>query len=89
MKRRLNRVAGIIVLLAVAEIAAAGAAFARAGGSNFMNSPGYQRRLQESRGYVANQSGSVFSAPRTLQIPPVGCGTFWHRSGLGLSRVAP
>lgn len=33
-------------------------AFARGGGSNFMNSPGYQRRLQESRGQVAVQSAA-------------------------------
>lgn len=32
---------------------------ARPGGSSFMDSPGYQRRLQESRGQVTNQSGSL------------------------------
>ena len=31
-------------------------ALARGGGSNFMNSPGYQRRLQESRGFVTTYS---------------------------------
>ena len=31
-------------------------AFARGGGSNFMNSYGYQRRLQESRGFVTTYS---------------------------------
>ena len=49
--------------LALAAIGVAGvsAAMARGGGSNVTNSPGYQRRLQESRGYVTNQSGSLFS----------------------------
>ena len=36
-------------------------AWARGGGGSIMNSPGYQRRLQESRGYVTNQSGSLLS----------------------------
>lgn len=45
------------------------AAEARGGGSSFMNSPGYQRRLQESRGYVTNQSGSLF-APPAATAPP-------------------
>jgi hypothetical protein len=42
---------------------------ARGGGSSFMNSPGYQRRLQESRGYVTNQSGALF-APPAASAPP-------------------
>ena len=42
---------------------------ARGGGSNFMNSPGYQRRLQESRGYVTNQSGSLLSRPMVAAPP--------------------
>lgn len=46
------------------------AADARGGGSSFMNSPGYQRRLQESRGYVTNQSGSVFAPPAASAPPP-------------------
>jgi hypothetical protein len=43
------------------EFIASGEAFARGGAANIMNSPGYQRRLQESRGYVSNQSGSIFA----------------------------
>jgi hypothetical protein len=48
-------------LLAVTFFGCAGAGdvLARGGASNIMNSPGYQRRLQESRGYVTNQSGSI------------------------------
>jgi hypothetical protein len=53
----------LLILAAVAELAFADAASARGGGSSFMNSPGYQRRLQESRGYVTNESGSLVSKP--------------------------
>jgi hypothetical protein len=45
------------------------AADARGAASSIMNSPGYQRRLQESRGYVTNQSGSLF-APPAVSAPP-------------------
>jgi hypothetical protein len=45
------------------------AAEARGGGSSFMNSPGYQRRLQESRGYVTNQSGSILAPPAAVAAP--------------------
>jgi hypothetical protein len=45
-----------LLLLALAEIAGSAPAFARGGGANVMNSPGYQRRLQESRGYVTVES---------------------------------
>jgi hypothetical protein len=51
--------AALIVLLAATEV------FARGGAASIMNSPGYQRRLQESRGYVTNQSGSVLSTRPT------------------------
>jgi hypothetical protein len=46
------------------------AAEARGAASSIMNSPGYQRRLQESRGYVTNQSGSLF-APAVSAPPPI------------------
>jgi hypothetical protein len=59
----MSKKAALFVLAAVAELALADAASARGGGSSFMNSPGYQRRLQESRGYVTNQSGSLVSQP--------------------------
>ena len=59
----LSKKAALLILAAVAELALADAASARGGGSSFMNSPGYQRRLQESRGYVTNQSGSLVSQP--------------------------
>ena len=59
MNKRLSYTAGLAIVLAIVEIAATSAAFARGGAANIMNSPGYQRRLQESRGYVTNQSGSI------------------------------
>lgn len=46
------------------------AAEARGGGSSFMNSPGYQRRLQESRGYVTNQSGSLVTPDHVVTPRP-------------------
>jgi hypothetical protein len=52
---------GLTLLLSAEDLRGASAALARGGASNLMNSPGYQRRLQESRGYVTNQSGSVFT----------------------------
>ncbi|MDB5484375.1 MAG: hypothetical protein JWR29_279 [Tardiphaga sp.] len=60
---------GGLLVIGMAEIGIGGAE-ARGGGSNFMNSPGYQRRLQESRGYVPNRSGSLVSRP-TIVAPPV------------------
>ena len=45
-----------------------GSAWARGGGSNLMNSPGYQRRLQESRGYVTHQSGSIFQTTAPVVV---------------------
>jgi hypothetical protein len=56
MNRYLKCAAAMVVLLTTTE------AFARGGASSMMNSPGYQRRLQESRGYVPNASGSILSA---------------------------
>ena len=40
----------------VIAIVASEPALARGGGSNFMNGYGYQRRLQESRGFVTTYS---------------------------------
>ena len=59
MKKLFHVAAGLTVLLAAIEVFSSSAALARGGASNIMNSPGYQRRLQESRGYVSNQSGSI------------------------------
>ena len=42
-------------------------ALARGGGSNFMNGYGYQRRLQESRGYVAVQSNGPAYRGRSIK----------------------
>jgi len=55
MNRYSKCAAAVIVLLTATE------AFARGGASSIMDSPGYQRRLQESRGYVPNRSGSILS----------------------------
>ncbi len=62
MRSSLRYAAGLAVLLAAFELTAT-AAMARGGAANIMNSPGYQRRLQESRGYVTNQSGSLVTKP--------------------------
>ena len=59
MSRYLNCAAAVIVLLFATE------AFARGAASSVMNSPGYQRRLQESRGYVPNRSGSILATQPT------------------------
>jgi hypothetical protein len=57
MRRVATLTCGLFILCGVAEFAAIDAALARGGGGgNIMNSPGYQRRLQESRGQVTVQS---------------------------------
>ena len=53
----------LLALFAATELASLSSAQARGAASSIMNSPGYQRRLQESRGYVINQSGSVTTPP--------------------------
>jgi hypothetical protein len=62
--------AALLAVLALVEIAGFAPAFARGGAANLMNSPGYQRRLQESRGTVAVES----NGPRAVVVP--------HRSGI-------
>ena len=65
MNKFLKCTAALFVLLTATE------AFARGAAQSIMNSPGYQRRLQESRGYVPNQSGSVLSTrPSRVDHPP-------------------
>lgn len=64
MKKSLRAVLVLAGLVGFGEIAVIENAMARGGGgSNFMNSPGYQRRLQESRGYVTNRSTSIATPP--------------------------
>ena len=70
MTRFLKCALGAVALIALGDMAAISQAEARGGGSNFMNSPGYQRRLQESRGYVTNQSGSIVSRPIVVAPTP-------------------
>jgi hypothetical protein len=55
------------MLLAVPLIIMSDAAFARGGGPSFMDSYGYQRRLQESQGLVTMQSSP---APKPLTVAP-------------------
>jgi hypothetical protein len=62
MRKTVLGAAALVVLIVAAEFAGGSAAQARGGAANIMNSPGYQRRLQESRGYVTNRSGSIFAA---------------------------
>jgi hypothetical protein len=65
MNKFLKCTTALIVLLTATEV------FARGAAQNFMNSPGYQRRLQESRGYVPNRSGSILSTqPSRVEHPP-------------------
>ncbi|MDO9060904.1 MAG: hypothetical protein Q7U92_18050 [Bradyrhizobium sp.] len=64
MNRFLKYAAVLVVLLTATEV------FARGAAQSIMNSPGYQRRLQESRGHVPNQSGSIFQAPPAPIVPP-------------------
>ena len=65
MNKFLTCMAALAVLLTATEV------FARGAAQSIMNSPGYQRRLQESRGYVPNQSGSIVSTkPARVYHPP-------------------
>ncbi len=75
----MSRVAKLVCAAALGAVCilSVESAFARGGGSNFMNSPGYQRRLQESRGQVAVQSASQ---PYT-RPPGVYPGRTWRHRG--------
>jgi hypothetical protein len=79
MKFASTLIASLVLIIGVADVAST-QAFARGGGSNFMNSPGYQRRLQESRGQVTNQSGSLLSRPYTTP-PSTYPGKKWRKRG--------
>jgi hypothetical protein len=48
MKKALKLLLAAIALMSAIAVSS-GPLFARGGGANIMNSPGYQRRLQESR----------------------------------------
>ena len=65
MDKVLKCIAALVVLLTATEV------FARGAAQSIMNSPGYQRRLQESRGYVPNRSGSILQTqPSRLHHVP-------------------
>lgn len=65
MNRVLKCAVALIALLTATE------AFARGAASNIMNSPGYQRRLQESRGQIPDRSGSMLATQpsRMYSVP--------------------
>jgi hypothetical protein len=65
MSKVLKCTAALFALLTATE------AFARGAAQSIMNSPGYQRRLQESRGHVPNRSGSILQTqPSRVDHPP-------------------
>jgi hypothetical protein len=64
MKVFLKCCAVLIALLTGSECYARGAA------ANIMNSFGYQRRLQESRGYVPNRSGTLHATQPSPDYHP-------------------
>lgn len=59
MKRSIKLAAAFLLALAAIDFAGMATADARGGGGNTMNFPGYQRRLQESRG----QLGQPYTTP--------------------------
>lgn len=68
MTSALRKLCWSFATLIIAETCTMTAASARGAAPNIMDSPGYQRRLQESRGYVTNQSGSIL-APQPTPAP--------------------
>jgi hypothetical protein len=64
MKSHAKLAAALLFLIGAAELSNIAPALARGGAANIMNSPGYQRRLQESR-----QQGSPSSYAQTPGIP--------------------
>ena len=74
----MNNVIKLVTVLFVAllESICAGEAFARGGGANLMNSPGYQRALKESRERYQRAYTQPYTTP-----PAVYPGRKWrHRS---------
>lgn len=66
-----------ILCAALLALVNADAAFAKGGGSNFMNSAGYQRALKESREkYRSNYYGQPYIKP-----PSVYPGRKWRHRG--------
>jgi len=53
------------IVLALALEGSAGFAFARGGGAQLLNSPGYQRRLQESRKDLTTDAAPVQRRTKT------------------------
>ncbi|MBY0382575.1 MAG: hypothetical protein K2W78_11715 [Xanthobacteraceae bacterium] len=56
-----------ILVAMVALMASADVAFARGGGAQLLNSPGYQRALQESRKTLGAQPDHVRPSAETLR----------------------
>lgn len=77
MKLHIRDVVAVsLLVLAFMELPNVGSAFARGGGSNIMNSPGYQRALQESR----QKHQDSYSQPYT-QSPRVYPRKKWRHRG--------
>jgi hypothetical protein len=59
MKSHAKLAAALLVLVGALEFADIAPALSRGGAANIMNSPGYQRRLQESRQQYARSQRPV------------------------------
>jgi len=68
MKSHAKLAAALLFLIGAVELSNIAPALARGGAANIMNSPGYQRRLQESR----QGSGSY------AQTPGIHLRKKWH-----------
>jgi hypothetical protein len=68
MKSHAKLAAALLFLIGAVELSNIAPALARGGAANIMNSPGYQRRLQESR-----QQG-----PGSAQTPGIHPRKKWH-----------
>jgi hypothetical protein len=63
MKHHAKLAAALVVLVGAVEFSNIAPAVARGGAASIMNSPGYQRRLQESRQQYSRSYGQT--QPRT------------------------
>jgi hypothetical protein len=69
MKNHAKLAAALVLLVCVGEFSNIAPALARGGAASIMNSPGYQRRLQESRQQYSRSYG---------QTPAMQPRTKWH-----------
>ena len=67
MKLHIRDVVAVSLLFfAFMELPCVGSALARGGGSNIMNSPGYQRALQESRQRYRDSYSQPYTQPPSV-----------------------